>query len=116
MMQVEIDNVAYTFGLDTQIRARVEELGRVALTDEESRVLTASRNAHMLLIVVTVVACVLHAGFLWMTLPFVAFGVGAGLEAVWFGNEGARGVGKIASLAFAGIMAFVGLLSVLMYT
>ena len=48
------DNLCYLFGLGERLRARVEDAGRVELTDIEANAMGRSKEAHIVTIVSTV--------------------------------------------------------------
>ena len=53
----EVDNAMYMVALNERVRARVEDAGRVELTDEDVALLTRTKTSHL----VTIVACNLVA-------------------------------------------------------
>ena len=55
---VEIDNLAFSIGLSERVRSRVEEAGRVELTDAEATGLARSKIVHVVLVVGAMLATV----------------------------------------------------------
>jgi hypothetical protein len=90
-------------GLGERVRARVEDAGRVILSDGEAQALVHTKVAHITLVVVSCLAAVVLSGasqsnhvgnafglfFIGMALPAVAFFVGAALEGFWDGDKSA---------------------------
>eukprot|EP01052_Picozoa_sp_SAG31_P071591 SAG31_NODE_30513_length_380_cov_0.722420_1_plen_58_part_10 len=47
----EVDNVAYQLALSERVRSRVEEMGRVQLTDKEAAALARTKAVHIFFVV-----------------------------------------------------------------
>ena len=57
-VSAEIDNLAFSIGLSERVRSRVEEAGRVELTDDEATNLARSKVVHVVLIVAAMLVTV----------------------------------------------------------
>ena len=101
----EIDNLLYAILLPERERARVEVEGRVELGEAEAAALMRSKAVHVAVLVVAVPCAVVGGGsgdlasyLLAQILPFLAFWVAGGTEAV-LGSAGAgeacKEVGKV---------------------
>eukprot|EP01048_Picozoa_sp_COSAG05_P020480 COSAG05_NODE_3488_length_2030_cov_3.309684_2_plen_211_part_00 len=55
----EIDNLAYMFGFSERMRTRVEDAGRLELTEGEARALARTKPVHAALIMSSVLLCVI---------------------------------------------------------
>ena len=63
--QCEIDNLCYHFGLAERRRARVEDAGRVELSHEEAAAMARTKEVHVVIVVVTILAAVKISGGAW---------------------------------------------------
>eukprot|EP01043_Picozoa_sp_COSAG02_P062357 COSAG02_NODE_8583_length_2514_cov_1.493996_2_plen_105_part_00 len=59
---LDVDNLAYTVGLPEPVQARVEEAGRVELTQIELRSLKISKLMHICLVPLSIISGVLLVG------------------------------------------------------
>ena len=114
----DIDNIAFRMALGERVRARVEDAGRVVLTDAEASALARTKAVHVVLLVLSVLVATLQDG-LALGLVFVAFMLGGVAEAFVPGAgvaETAKGVGTAVGAWLLGIVgicvwfiAFVGI-------
>ena len=58
----EVDNICYSFALGERVHARVEEAGRVELTDREAAALMRMKAVHVLTVVTSCLAAVKMCG------------------------------------------------------
>jgi hypothetical protein len=79
MCRCEIDNITYTLFLSERVRSRVEDVGRVELTETEAVALVRTKVVHLVCVVVAVMSAVVSAphwgaqGTVAAALPFLAF-------------------------------------------
>lgn len=81
----DIDNIAFKFGLSERMRARVEEAGRVDLSDVEAFFLARTKIVHVLLITVCLLAIIVGHMYELLQLEgttLLVFWVGGIIEAV----------------------------------
>ena len=58
----EVDNICYSFALGERVHARVEEAGRVELTDREAAALMRMKAVHVVTVVTSCLAAVKMCG------------------------------------------------------
>ena len=88
----EIDNVAFAAALSERARRRVEEFGRVQLSDSEAAALSLSKLVHMCLVVLIVLVVVATEEFFAAFLAFPVLFLGAVAEACGERVSRSRGV------------------------
>jgi hypothetical protein len=71
LFMTEVDNVCYYFALAERVRTRVEEAGRVELTEKEAAMLVRTKAIHVCLVVASCMFAVKMAGSS-MDNPFIA--------------------------------------------
>lgn len=104
--QCEVDNITYAMFLSERVRSRVEDAGRVVLTDTEAVALVRTKEMHLVLLVIAVIASVAsapHAGnqgtkvagfpIFAFLVANVAQGIKPGVTATEFGHHVARSIG-----------------------
>ena len=127
LFMTEIDNVCYAMGLGERARARVEQVGRVELSETELANLVRSKAVHIGLIVLSCLAAVKLAGsshdarrgggnplnllILGLALPFLSYWIGAAVEVL---SEGGCSSPKDAVLGLVRVtgerlLSFVGI-------
>eukprot|EP01051_Picozoa_sp_SAG22_P001203 SAG22_NODE_45_length_24718_cov_12.462448_6_plen_131_part_00 len=124
MFILEFDNFAYQIGLDEQVRSRVEERGRVQLTEDQTAALARSKTMHMVLLSSSVFfgLRLMNSGTRSLYnpgvgLPFVSLYLAAAVEAVLRGTtpkEKALELLKTIGLSLGGAL-FFGIMFVLEY-
>jgi hypothetical protein len=62
VFMTDVDNMAYAVGLSEAVRCRVEEAGRVELSNAEWMVIKRTKAVHMLLIVTFILCSTLLVG------------------------------------------------------
>eukprot|EP01046_Picozoa_sp_COSAG06_P014958 COSAG06_NODE_943_length_11375_cov_11.840635_8_plen_128_part_00 len=122
---MEIDQIAFAFGLAERVRARVEDVGRVTLSDKEAIALVKTKTVHVTLIVIAVNSAVLLARYSnrfsdgggWavlgtMLFPNLAFFLASCAEAFAPGastSEIAKGICQSAGSAIIGQMSVMSI-------
>lgn len=121
LFMCEVDNICYNVGLGERVRARVEEAGRVELTDKEATSLMRSKVFHASVIMLMIVFQVWVAGNALtytkaasqasaLLLPRLVFWIGAVFEAAEL-KQGApqtlRRVGEATGAMILGFIAFL---------
>jgi hypothetical protein len=109
----EIDNICFAVLLGERARGRVEELGRMELTDQEARWLVHSKAVYLPVIVATQLAGIAilgtGGGKSWSpSLPFIMFAVAGCIIAAIRGGpwiQVAKGVGTAVLAAVLGMVS-----------
>ena len=65
LFMMEVDQIAFVMGLSERVRARVEDVGRITLRDDEAVALVKTKTVHVALIVLAVNAAVFMARWRW---------------------------------------------------
>ena len=108
----EIDNVAYRLALGERIRSRVENVGRIKLSDDQAAALVWTKHFHLPAVVVFVLTAVVVAhpvAPLFGLLVFWLGGVAEAFAQTSSAVEICKRVGR-ASVAFSlGVLMFNGL-------
>lgn len=106
----EIDNAAYSIALSERVRRRVEQNGRIDLSDGEAAELARIKTVHASLIAVTMVLSILTAnGDATFYLAFLVFWLGGVAEAVGPGGPAGvigKRVGKVTGACVFGTFTF----------
>ena len=110
----EIDNVAFAAALSERARRRVEEFGRVQLSDSEAAALSLSKLVHMCLVVLIVLVVVATEEFFAAFLAFPVLFLGAVAEALVAGGGAVKvcaGIVKSFVAMFGGLVCYFMLVS-----
>ena len=101
---VELDNLAFSHGLNEETRMEAEEFGRVSVTDEDSRLIDVIKRVCMLMVPAIIVGGVggKTMGFLESILLFTVVVV---VQSVWR----APPAGKFAAICWGLLRALKGL-------
>jgi hypothetical protein len=106
----EIDNAAYSVGMSERVHTRIEQFGRVKMTDSEAVALALSKEVHVVSVVAGVLVAVWVADLgMSMFCAFIVFWLGGVAEALTLpGGGGAEMAMGAAKTTGASVLGFAG--------
>ena len=115
---LEIDNIAFAMGMSERMRRKVEDVGRVTLTDDDAVALVQTKTLYIILVVIIVLAGVSarwRSGSAHLVYSFLLFWIGGVVEAFLSGTtvaDKAKGAGLATGAAILGLISFIGFFSI----
>jgi hypothetical protein len=114
----DIDNIAFTVGLGERARARVEDVGRVELGDQELQLLARTKKAHVTLLVAVLLTTVWSEVSGWLLTLFLLYfslwlgGVVGSIVPGAAASENWKRVAKVTRECALGMVGFTTLMAV----